>query len=72
MTTAFDAPLAGTATLTYDTPLLHRAAVLVQIALWIAVLVACFNPSRFRGRVRAARVIPVVSMQGDADDRVVL
>lgn len=72
MSTAFDAPLAGTATLTYDTPLTYRAALVVQFAVWLAVLVACLNPSRFRGRVRAARILPVVALRGDVDDRVVL
>jgi hypothetical protein len=72
MSTAFDAPLAGTATLTYDTPFTYRAALVVQFAVWLAVLVACLNPSRFRGRVRAARILPVVALRGDDDDRVVL
>lgn len=72
MSTAFDAPLAGTASLTYDTPVTYRAALLVQFALWLAVIVACLNPSRFRGRMRAARILPVVALRGDDTDRVVL
>ena len=72
MSTAFDAPIAGTAMLTYDTPVTHRAALVVQFAVWLAVLVACLNPARFRGRVRAARILPVVALRGDDGDRVVL
>jgi len=68
-TTAFDAPIAGTATLDLRASLAHRVLVGVQVALWLLVLAVTFNPSRFRGRVRAAREVVEVSLRSD-DQRV--
>jgi hypothetical protein len=68
-TTAFDAPIAGTATLQLRASLAHRLFVAVQIALWLIVLAVTFNPSRFRGKVRAAREVVEVSLRSD-DHRV--
>jgi len=36
------------------------------------VLAIAFNPSRFRGRVRAAREVVEVSLRGDDEHRVVV
>jgi len=64
-TTAFDAPVAGTATLELRSSLAHRLLVGVQVVLWLLVLAVTFNPSRFRGRVRAAREVVEVSLRSD-------
>ena len=68
-TTAFDAPVAGTATLELRASFAHRLLVGVQVLLWLLVLAVTFNPSRFRGRVRAAREVVEVSLRSD-DQRV--
>jgi len=68
-TTAFDAPIAGTATLQLRASLAQRLFVAVQVALWMIVLAVTFNPSRFRGKVRAAREVVEVSLRND-DQRV--
>ena len=68
-TTAFDAPVAGVATLELRASLAHRLLVGVQVLLWLMVLAVTFNPSRFRGRVRAAREVVEVSLRSD-DQRV--
>jgi hypothetical protein len=64
-TTAFDAPVAGTATLRLAPSVTHRVLVALQVVLWMMVLAITFNPSRFRGRVRAAREVVEVSLRGD-------
>jgi len=64
-TTAFDAPVAGKATLRLSASLAHRLLVSLQVVLWMMVLAITFNPSRFRGRVRAAREVVEVSLRGD-------
>ena len=68
-TTAFDAPVAGEATLRLAPSTAHRLLVALQLALWILVLAVTFNPTRFRGRVRAAREVVEVSLRSD-DQRV--
>ena len=68
-TTAFDAPVAGRAELHLRASLAHRVLVAVQAMLWLFVLSITFNPSRFRGRVRAAREVVEVSLRSD-DQRV--
>jgi len=68
-TTAFDAPVAGRAELQLRASLAHRVLVGVQAVLWLFVLSITFNPSRFRGRVRAAREVVEVSLRSD-DQRV--
>jgi hypothetical protein len=37
--------------------LAQRVLVAMQVVLWLLVLSITFNPSRFRGRVRAARYV---------------
>jgi len=37
----------------------------VQVVLWVVVLAITFNPSRFRGRVRAAREVVEVSLRSE-------
>jgi hypothetical protein len=39
--------------------------VAMQVVLWLLVLSITFNPSRFRGRVRAAREVVEVSLRSD-------
>ena len=68
-TTAFDAPVAGRAELQLRASLAHRVLVGVQAVLWLFVLSITFNPSRFRGRVRAAREVVEVSLRSD-DQRI--
>lgn len=64
-TTAFDAPVAGRAELRLAPSLAQRLLVALQVALWLVVLAITFNPSRFRGRVRAAREVVEVSLRSD-------
>jgi hypothetical protein len=71
-TTAFDAPLTGGAEIRLRSSVAHRALIVLQLALWLVVLGVTFNPSRFRGRVRAAREVVEVSLRGDDDRKVVL
>jgi hypothetical protein len=68
-TTAFDAPVAGEATLRLAPSTTHRLLVALQLGLWILVVAVTFNPTRFRGRVRAAREVVEVSLRND-DQRV--
>jgi len=68
-TTAFDAPVAGRAELRLRAGLSHRVLIAMQVLLWVFVLAITFNPSRFRGRVRAAREVVEVSLRSD-DQRV--
>jgi hypothetical protein len=71
-TTAFDAPVTGSGEIRLRSSTTHLALLVVQLALWLAVLAVTFNPSRFRGRVRAAREVVEVSLRGDDDRRMVL
>lgn len=71
-TTAFDAPVAGGAELRLRPSTTLRALVALQFLLWLVVLAVAFNPSRFRGRVRAAREVVEVSLRGDDNRRVVV
>lgn len=71
-TTAFDAPLTGGAEIRLRSSAAHRALVALQLVLWLVVLGITFNPSRFRGRVRAAREVVEVSLRGDDERRMVL
>jgi len=62
-TTAFDAPVAGVAELRLRSSSTHRGLVALQLGLWVVVMAIAFNPSRFRGRVRAAREVVEVSLR---------
>ena len=64
-TTAFDAPIAGSAQLRLAPSLAQRLLVALQVTLWLVVLAITFNPSRFRGRVRAAREVVEVSLRSE-------
>ena len=64
-TIAFDAPVAGAAVLRLAPSLAQRVLVAMQVVLWLLVLSITFNPSRFRGRVRAAREVVEVSLRSD-------
>ena len=71
-TTAFDAPVAGTAEIRLGASRAQRLLVALQVVLWLVIVAVAFNPSRFRGRVRAARQVVEVSLRGDDGARVVL
>ncbi len=71
-TTAFDAPVAGVAEIRLRPSNAHRLLVALQVALWLVIVAVAFNPSRFRGRVRAARQVVEVSLRADDGARVVL
>lgn len=64
-TTAFDAPVDGTAVVRLRSSLSHRLLVALQATLWLLVVAITFNPSRFRGRVRAARNVVEVSLRSE-------
>ena len=68
-TVAFDAPVSGDATLRLEPSFAQRVLVGLQLVLWLLVLAVTFNPTRFRGRVRAARAVVEVSLRSD-DQRV--
>ncbi|MFM8644135.1 MAG: hypothetical protein ACKODN_02615 [Actinomycetota bacterium] len=68
-TTAFDAPVAGRAELRLRAGLSHRVLIAMQGLLGVVVLAITCNPSRVRGRVRAAREVGAVSLRS-ADQRV--
>ncbi|MEY2765585.1 MAG: hypothetical protein RL552_490 [Actinomycetota bacterium] len=59
----------GATTAQLRASLAHRVLVGVQAVLWLFVLSITFNPSRFRGRVRAAREVVEVSLRSD-DQRI--
>ena len=59
-TTAFDSPVAGTATLDFKTPWSHFALLLVQFMLWITVISATFDLGRLKSRIGVSRTRPVV------------
>jgi hypothetical protein len=46
--------------------------IVLQFALWCVVLAVAFNPSRFRGRVRAARQVAEVSLRSEDGRKVVV
>ncbi|NBP18207.1 MAG: hypothetical protein EBU98_06100, partial [Actinobacteria bacterium] len=71
-TTAFDAPVAGTVEIRLRASSAQRLLVALQVALWLVIVAIAFNPSRFRGRVRAARQVVEVSLRSDDGGRVVL
>lgn len=71
-TTAFDAPVAGAAEIRLRPSLAIRLLVALQLLLWSVVVAIAFNPSRFRGRVRAAREVVEVSLRGDDQQKLVL
>ncbi|MEY4067908.1 MAG: hypothetical protein RLZZ332_244 [Actinomycetota bacterium] len=71
-TTAFDAPVAGTVEIRLRASSAQRLLVALQVALWLVIVAIAFNPSRFRGRVRAARQVVEVSLRSDDGARVVL
>lgn len=71
MTTAFDAPVAGSAEIRLASSRSHQLLVLLQVVLWLAVIAIAFNPSRFRGRMRAAREAVEVSLRSDDQSRAV-
>ena len=64
-TTAFDAPVDGTAIVRLRPSLSHRLLVALQATLWLLVVAITFNPSRFRGRARAARDVVEVSLRSE-------
>lgn len=68
-TTAFDAPVDGVAVVRLQPSLSHRLLIVLQLGLWLLLVAVTFNPSRFRGRVRAAREVVEVSMRSE-DQRV--
>jgi hypothetical protein len=72
VTTAFDAPVAGVAEIRLRASLAIRILIVLQLVMWCTVLAIAFNPSRFRGRVRAAREVVEVSLRGDDEHRVVV
>lgn len=51
-TTAFDLPLAGTAVLTYSTPITHYVLVLVQLVMWCVLIAIAIDARRLRLRWR--------------------
>lgn len=51
-TTAFDLPLAGTAVLTYSTPVTHYVMVLFQFAMWCVLVAIAVDARRLRRRWR--------------------
>jgi hypothetical protein len=59
-TTAFDSPVAGTATLGFRTPWNHVVLLLVQLILWVLVISATFNLKRIKSRIGVRREKPVV------------
>jgi hypothetical protein len=71
-TTAFDAPVAGISEIRLRASVAIRALIVLQLALWCVVLAVAFNPSRFRGRVRAAREVVEVSLRSDDERKVVV
>ncbi len=50
--TAFDLPVAGTAVLTYSTPVTHYVLVLVQVAMWCVLVAIAIDVRRLRRRWR--------------------
>ena len=71
-TTAFDAPVAGVGEIRLRASVAIRALIVLQFALWCVVLAVAFNPSRFRGRVRAARRVAEVSLRSEDGRKVVV
>jgi hypothetical protein len=67
-TTAFDSPVAGTATLDYRTPWNHVVLLLVQLILWVLVISATFNLKRIKSRIGVRREKPIVL--GESSDSV--
>jgi hypothetical protein len=65
-TTAFDSPVAGSATLDFRTPWTHVVLLLVQLMLWVTVISATFDLRRLKSRIGVRRVDPVVL--GGSDD----
>jgi len=67
-TTAFDSPVAGTATLDFRTPWNHVALLMVQLILWVLVISATFNLKRIKSRIGVRREKPIVL--GESSDSV--
>jgi hypothetical protein len=67
-TTAFDSPVAGTATLDFKTPWNHVVLLFVQLMLWVLVISATFNLKRIKSRIGVRRKVPVVL--GESSDSV--
>jgi hypothetical protein len=65
-TTAFDSPVAGSATLDFRTPWTHVVLLLVQLMLWVTVISATFDLRRLKSRIGVRRAGPVVL--GGSDD----
>jgi hypothetical protein len=59
-TTAFDSPVAGTATLDFRTPWNHVVLLLAQLVLWVFVISATFNLKRIKSRMGVRREGPLV------------
>jgi hypothetical protein len=65
-TTAFDSPVAGSATLDFRAPWTHVVLLLVQLMLWVTVISATFDLRRLKSRIGVRRAGPVVL--GGSDD----
>ena len=65
-TTAFDSPVAGSATLGFRTPWTHIVLLLVQLMLWVTVISATFDLRSLKSRIGVRRVDPVV-LGGSSD-----
>jgi hypothetical protein len=59
-TTAFDSPMAGTATLDFRTPWNHVVLLLVQLILWVLVISATFDLKRIKSRIGVRREKSIV------------
>ena len=67
-TTAFDSPVAGTATLDFRTPWNHVVLLMVQLMMWVLVISATFNLKRIKSRIGVRREKPIVL--GESSDSV--
>ena len=65
-TTAFDSPVAGSATLGFRTPWTHIVLLLVQLLLWVTVISVTFDLRSLKARIGVRRVGPVV-LGGSSD-----
>jgi hypothetical protein len=67
-TTAFDSPVAGTASLDFRTPWNHVVLLMVQLMMWVLVISATFNLKRIKSRIGVRREKPIVL--GESSDSV--
>ena len=66
-TTAFDAPIAGSAELHYRTSVLRYLLLLIQAFVWLALLIIAANVSRFRVRLRGVSSQSIKLLSENAD-----